>query len=394
MFKGFRNKTIEKRQDIVNFPFKSPLDSKVFNHLIENCIGSISLPIGLALNFNINNIPLVIPVSIEEPSIVAALSSAAKTCVNFTANCENESNTINAQIYLTEIPNIDIAICTLNENKQYIIDTANTFCTSMVNRGGGVIDSKISKIPRKTLESLYIPQSLSSSSDKSDRIILNLEINVCEAMGANITTHIAEGLSPFLTLLTPCVPLIKIVSNYTPKRLVTSEFKIDLNSLEYKGTCGKDVGMRIIEANCWAKDDINRAVTHNKGIMNGIDGVLIAIGQDFRAVEACVHAWASRTGRYESLTNYWIEEMDNGSYNFCGNLSIPICIGVKNSWSNPFYNYTLDILGSPTSQQTSHILASVGLAQNFAALKTLVTEGIQRGHMNLHNKRLNIPSSP
>ena len=198
----------------------------------------------------------------------------------------------------------------------------------------------------------------------------------------------AEGVAPFISKMTGAQVGLRIISNLGNERLTTASFKIPLERLEYKGFSGTEVAERIVEAYEWAKDDKYRAVTHNKGIMNGIDAVAVATGQDWRAIEAACHAWASTESGYQPLTRYWIDKSTQPAL-FCGELILPLHVGTKGGVlkTHPTYNYALGIMGFPTSAELAMSMACVGLAQNFAALRALCTEGISRGHMALHARK-------
>nr|CAG8509046.1 1824_t:CDS:10 [Entrophospora candida] len=369
-----------------NFPING-LDENIADNMIENC-----LPVGLALNFVINDKPIVIPMSIEEPSVIAAVSGAAKTISSykgFTAIAP-ERNMIIAQVALLDIPedSMNLSIKKLLDNKIEIIKFANKFCENMVERGGGVLDIDVRRVP-----------------------------HVCDAMGANCASSVAEGVAPLLSEITGGRIGLRIVSNLNVERIVKASFSIPVSMLAYKDLSGEKVANQMIEAYEFAEIDEYRATTHNKGIMNGIDAVAIATGQDWRAIEAAAHVWACDNSRnnnnnkdaddngndynyYRPLTSYWIEKNENGNGDdqkqqqlmFCGELEMPITVGTAGGVlkTNPVYSYNLGIMGYPNTKELSMIMACVGLAQNFAALRALSTEGIQRGHMSLHAKNLAI----
>ena len=235
---------------------------------------------------------------------------------------------------------------------------------------------------------------------RSHWLILHIHIDVCDAMGANCAATVAEGLAPYIASLLNIQPGLRIVSNLSTSRISTAKFAMPTAQMTYKSVPGLEVARRIIEAYEWAEDDIYRAATHNKGIMNGIDAVAIATGQDWRAIESGSHAWCSYKnragkgqdqGHYGSLTKFYLEERDGDEW-FVGELTLPLCVGTKGGVlnTNPVYSLVLGMMGNPDSKRLATILCSVGLAQNFAALRALVTEGIQRGHMSLHARNIAI----
>jgi len=228
---------------------------------------------------------------------------------------------------------------------------------------------------------------------RRDYLVVHIHVNVCEAMGANIVNTVAEGVAPRIAELVRGRVGLKILSNLSTLRVARSSFRIPVEKMIYKDFSGAEVARRVIEAYEFAEDDPYRAATSNKGIMNGIDAVALATGQDWRAIEAAGHGSATlgEGGRYGSLSKYWIEETD-GREHFCGELELPMPVGTKGGvlLTNPVYHYTHGLLGFPDAKTLATIIVSVGLAQNFAALRALATEGIQRGHMSLHARNIAI----
>ncbi|KAH9265555.1 hydroxymethylglutaryl-CoA reductase, degradative [Batrachochytrium salamandrivorans] len=385
-----------------------PISDEVADNMIENCVGTIGLPIGLALNFVVNGEPLIVPMVIEEPSVVAAVSGAAKTICHsdmhggFQATA-SDRNVIFAQIQLLDVYDVDIdrIISQIQSEKRSILEIANEYCASMLKRGGGAVDLKIRKITRSKPK---------GSDDKSMGfwLVVHIYIDVCDAMGANCASTVAEGVAPFLSRLSGARIGLRIVSNLSSERYATSGFKIPISKLAYKGVSGEDVSKHIVESFEWACDDHYRAITHNKGIMNGIDAVAVATGQDWRAIEAASHISANMLAHsggspcipdhsndlrsYGPLSRYWIEDGDHGEQLLCAEMRLPICVGAAGGAlsTNPVYRYHLGLMGNPDSKKLAMIMVSVGLAQNFAALRALCTEGIQRGHMSLHARNISI----
>ncbi|KAI8928751.1 hydroxymethylglutaryl-coenzyme A reductase-domain-containing protein [Entophlyctis helioformis] len=423
------------------FPL-APIHNDVADNMIENCVGTLGVPIGLALNFVVDGDPLVVPMVIEEPSVVAAVSGAAKTLCSASVSGlgfhshTSDRNVIYAQVQMLDIPDasIDRAIDAVRAESDTILRIANEFCASMQKRGGGAIAVSVRKI-RRSRPVLVAASARSAAAPEAQRavgdpdpslasywLVVHVHIDVCDAMGANCASTVAEGVAPYLARITGGRIGFRIVSNLATERIATGRFRVPTSRLAYKGVPGDQVAERIVEAYEWACDDPYRAITNNKGIMNGIDAVAVATGQDWRAIEASAHAWAALGSRldaatsstanaardqpssaYRPLARYWIEApspestpkpSDIREPMLCGELSLPICVGTSGGVlkTNPVYQYTLGMMGHPSSKRLAAILACVGLAQNFAALRALSTEGIQRGHMSLHARNIAIAS--
>ena len=372
----FYKKTIQERMQILQFlypqlngAYKEGIDLKTADLMVENCVGKISLPVGLGLNFLINSKEYIVPLSTEEPSIIAAASSAAK----FIKENGGFKSSCTAPIMKGQIQVLDINLSSTNEiinkHKEFLIKKANVlYCPRMVSRGGGVVDIKFLTI-----------------NDTSG--VVEVFVNVGEAMGANIINTICEGLAYEVQTLIKCRIGLKILSNYCTERRSFAKFKVPIQNLKYKNFSGKEVAKGIIESFEFAKLNIDRACTHNKGILNGIHAVGTATGQDTRALEAAAHVWASKTGRYMPLNEYSIENEF-----LIGKIDIPMAVGVTGGAfkSNPAYQASNYILGNPSSAELSQIMACVGLACNFSAIRAMITEGIQKGHMSLHAKNIAI----
>ncbi|KAJ3223420.1 hypothetical protein HDU81_009203, partial [Chytriomyces hyalinus] len=364
------------------------LDEKVADNMIENCIGTMGLPVGLALNFVINGTPTVIPMVVEEPSVVAAVSGAAKTISTFGGGftaTTSERNIIFAQVVIMDVVDVNAAAETIRGRSQEVIDIANSFVPNMLARGGGVVGVtvrvqprfKAASRPRKPREVNVVGGGLSDS-----WLVVHLHLDVCDAMGANAASTVSEGVAPFLSQWVGGRIGLRIVSNLCVERLAKATFRMPLAKMAYKSFTGRQVASRMIEAVEWANDDPFRASTHNKGIMNGVDAVAVATGQDWRAIEAAAHAWAAGCGQepeqafYKPLTHYWVEAdegvelvdgSDEGLY-LCGEMEMPISVGTKGGVlkTNPVYTYTLGMMGNPDSKGLARAMISVGLAQNFA----------------------------
>lgn len=356
---------------------KLDLAADLGEHMIENYIGNYSLPFGTALNFVIDNKDVVIPMAIEEPSVVAAASFAAKVSAkNGGFKTKINKREMIGQVALKNVNNIEKARTNLLKHKKDIIERANAAHPSIVKRGGGGRNIEIRHIEADTTE--QTPEFL----------IVHLHVDTQEAMGANMVNTMMEAIAPYLEELSGGTSLMRILSNYATECLATASCIIPPNDLKTLNISGEVVRDRIIEASEFAWADPYRAVTNNKGIMNGIDAVVVATGNDWRAIEAGAHAYASHSGQYRSLTKW---KKDAGG-NLVGTITLPLPIGtVGGSISfHPGAKLAHSILENPTAEQLEGVIASVGLAQNFAAIRALVTEGIQKGHMGLQARSLAI----
>ena len=350
------------------------LDFETANRMIENVYSTHALPLGVATNFKINGRDFLIPFAIEEPSVVAAASNAAKLCRDsggFAADADK--SIMFGQIQLVGITDFDSAAKKIGSAKKELIAFAKTKDSMLVKLGGGPVDlyAKAIETPRGKM------------------LVVYLEVNVLDAMGANAVNTMCEALAPKLEELSGGKARLRIISNLATKRLARSKTVWTKKALE-ESTGGKIKGEEIVEGvlDAWAFacGDPYRGATHNKGIMNGIDAVAIACGQDWRALEAGAHAYASITGKYLPLTKYSKDK--NGD--LVGEIELPIAVGIVGgaTKTHPLAQIALKILGIKNAGELACVLASVGLAQNFAALRALSTEGIQRGHMTLHAKNV------
>ena len=352
----------------------SAIGIDIADRMIENVIGTCELPIGLGLNFLVNGKEYMVPMCIEEPSVVAAASYAAKLARHGGGfKTSSDEPIMIGQIQLMGFKNIKDAKAAILKNKAHIISKANERDSVLVSFGGGAKDIEVREI----------------TSDIGDMIVVHLLVDVRDAMGANAVNTMCEAVSPFLEELTGGHVRLKIISNLADKRLARAKAVWKKEELEKstKGLMkGSDVVDAIIEAYQLAANDPYRCSTHNKGIMNGIDAVVIATGNDFRAVEAGAHSYACVSGAYKPLTKYYKDK--NGD--LIGEIELPIAVGTVGgaTRTKPEAKIALKILGVKTSKELAEVIASVGLAQNFAALRALSTEGIQRGHMRLHAKNI------
>lgn len=366
------NKHLSKKNADL-FMNNSLLNDDIADSLIENQLTQFHLPMGVALNFKIDGKEKVIPMVVEEPSVIAACSNAAKIMGNSGFTTSITTREMIGQIILKEIPDIEKAKASIKAHESDIFKLAKEVHPSIHLRGGGL--KKISL------------QTITDTDNSSTFLTIHLMIDVKDAMGANIINTILEGVTPFVLELTNGASLMSILSNYNTEALVTAKCQVPCKQLTTKLHDGHELAEKIVEASTYAKIDPYRAATHNKGIMNGIDSVVIATGNDPRAVEAGAHAYASRHGQYEGMTNWSI---DKGM--LIGELTLPMAIGTVGGAISvlPMAKANLEMLEVKSSEELARIVLCVGLAQNFAALKALVSDGIQKGHMNLHASSLAI----
>lgn len=337
--------------------------------MIENVIGVMGLPVGLGLNFLINGKDYVVPLVVEEPSIVAALSSAAKLARNAGGfSTESTDPILIGQIQVVDVTQSARAQAALLQRKEEIINLANSLHPNMVARGGGAEDVEVMIHP--------------SSDGSRDMVVVHLLVNTCDAMGANLVNTMCEGVAPLVEAITGGKVFLRILSNLTDRALVWAKTVIPAKLLAGRGYDGEEVRDGIILANDLAIVDPYRAATHNKGVMNGVDAIALATGNDWRALEAAAHAYAARGKSYTSLTRWYRNE--NGD--LVGSIEIPMKVGTVGGplQSNPTVALNHHLLGIRSARELAEIMGAVGLAQNFSALRALVTEGIQQGHMTLH----------
>ncbi|KAK1931516.1 3-hydroxy-3-methylglutaryl-coenzyme A reductase [Phytophthora citrophthora] len=383
------------------------LPLRTANLMIENCIGVLGVPLGLGLNFVIDGKSLSVPMAVEEPSVVAAASSAAKlvAAAGGGFRTATSGNIMTSQIQLVGTEDIPAAIAAIECNRERLLSIANTtLCPNMKKRGGGAVDvycRVVSQAARSAAiaaagSAWYTPCAdelvVNASDPQTQFLVVHIDVDVCEAMGANIVNTVAEGLSEEVSKITRSRVGLRILTNLCMQRRARSVFEIPLKKLGWKGVDGEDVANRIIEAYNFAAIDPYRAVTNNKGIMNGVDAVAVATGQDWRAIESAAHCYASRSGQYASLSHYEIGLASDGSGMrvLRGSLEMPIAVGSKGGalMTHPGYTATHAILQQPTARNLSGILVSVGLAQNFAAIRAIAVTGIQKGHMALHARNI------
>ncbi len=345
------------------------LSVQLADKMIENVIGVMGLPVGLGLNFLINDKDYVVPLVVEEPSIVAALGSAAKLAREGGGfQVESDEPMLIGQVQIVDVANAARAKSALLQRKHEILNLANSLHPKMIARGGGARDLEVFIHP--------------SDGPGGDMVVLHLLVDTRDAMGANLVNTMCEGVASLVETISEGRVFLRILSNLADRAVVRARVRIPVESLTGKGFDGAQVRDGIIVANDFARIDPYRAATHNKGIMNGIDAVALATGNDWRAIEAGAHAFAARGGRYTALTHW--RKADNGD--LLGELEIPIKVGTVGGplQTNPTVALNLRILDVESARELAEVMGAVGLAQTFSALRALVTEGIQQGHMTLH----------
>ncbi|WML24097.1 hydroxymethylglutaryl-CoA reductase, degradative [Neobacillus sp. OS1-33] len=375
--KGLALSNVISTEDAILLKDDLHLPAEVADHMIENQIATYELPLGVAVNFLIDQKEYVVPMAVEEPSVIAAASSAAKM-INLAGGFQTtiQNRTMIGQVVLKDIPDMIFARDMVIKHQKDILQKANEAHPSIVKRGGGA------------KEIIIRPIAADKTFQTPSFLVIHLHIETLEAMGANIVDTMVEAIKPYLEKLTNGTALMAILSNYATECLATANCRIPVWSLGKGEYTGEEVRNRIIEACQLAIADPYRAVTHNKGIMNGIDSVVLATGNDWRAIEAGVHAFAARSGQYRSLSSW--SKAENGD--LLGSLTVPLPIGAVGGSINfhPAAQLSKRILGYQSAKELESIIVSVGLAQNLSALKALVTEGIQKGHMGLQAKSLAI----
>jgi hydroxymethylglutaryl-CoA reductase len=383
---GFYNLSLEGRlaelaqhgelsaEDIAALSGQSGLAIEQADHMIENVVGLHALPLGIALNFIVNGREVLIPMAIEEPSVVAGASFMAKLARlggGFIAKADPPE--MIGQIQLLGVTNLLSAQQVILKQKISLLAQISELDPVLKQLGGGPRDLEVRLIEGSPIGSF---------------LVVHLIYDVRDAMGANAVNTAVERLAPQLEAITGGKAHLRILSNLADRRLARAQCTIPLDQLAFGDYRAEDVRDGIIAAWAFAVVDPYRAATHNKGIMNGIDPVVIATGNDWRAIEAGAHAYAARGGRYTSLSTWGEDEQGN----LVGSLELPLAVGIVGGATrvHPVARACIKLLGVTTSGELAEIIASVGLAQNLAALRALATEGIQRGHMGLHARQVAI----
>ncbi|PWI57865.1 hydroxymethylglutaryl-CoA reductase, degradative [Sulfoacidibacillus thermotolerans] len=379
-FPGFYRLSVEERVNLVAQEVNLTKEEKDLlfgvtpfsvdrgDFMIENVVGMMPLPLGIAVNFKINGKEILVPMVIEEPSVVAAASNMARAAYESGGFTTSYSGSMmRAQVQVVDVADPYAAMARIYEHRSSILELCNSKDPTLVSFGGGARDIEVFVL----------------HTQKQPMVILHLLVDTRDAMGANTVNTMAEAVAPFIEQITAGRVLLRIISNLADRRLVRARTVVTPEAIG-----GHEVVENILLAQQFAEFDPYRAATHNKGIMNGISAVVLATGNDTRAVEAGAHAYACRSGRYMSLTRW---EKD-GEGNLVGTLEIPMAVGIVGgaTKSHPFAQLALKIMGVHTAEDLAGIIASVGLAQNLGALRALASEGIQQGHMALHARNLAI----
>ena len=350
----------------------SGLTLETADHMIENAVGVFSLPLGIAQNFIVNGKSVLVPMVVEEPSVVAAVSYMAKLAQSgggFKAWMSSQE--MIGQVQLLDLADVDAAQNLIETHKLDLLQQASALNPGLTRHGGGIRELEVRRISESPIGAF---------------LVVHLILDVADAMGANMVNTAVESLAPLLEELTGGRAHLRILSNLSDRRLATAEVTLPVEVLAFEEFSGEQVRDGVIEAWAFAEADPYRAATHNKGIMNGVDAVLLATGNDWRAVEAGAHAFAARGGRYTSLSTW--SKTDDGSLK--GSLTLPLAIGIVGGATrvHPGAKTNLQLMGVEHAKDLGEIIAAVGLAQNLAALRALATEGIQKGHMSLHARQV------
>ena len=340
--------------------------------MIENVVGTYALPLGIAANFLINGRDTLIPMTVEEPSVLAAISHAAKLIrAGGGFQAEATEPVMIGQVQVLDIPDLEAARRAILDHSAELMDRANAVSDSIVQYGGGARGIEARPFPETPVGPMLIVHLLFDSRD---------------AMGANTVNTAAEAISPRIAELTGGRTNLRILSNLADRRTATAHCTIPAGALDMPDLSGRDVARLIAEANAFAVVDPYRAATHNKGIMNGIDAVCIATGNDWRAIEAGAHSYAARKGRYTALTDWHVD----GNGDLYGEITLPMAVGTVGGATkvHPTARVAMKILGVRSAAELAEVMACVGLAQNLAAIRALSTHGIQKGHMRLHARQV------
>ena len=383
---GFRNLSPDERRavlaaqtgltqgDAAVLSGRDILPLELANGMIENVIGKFEIPLGVATNFRVNSKDYLVPMAVEEPSVVAAASYMAKLArVDGGFVADADEPIMRAQIQVLGVTDVDAAKQAILADKGSLIELANSKDAVLISLGGGCKDIEV-----HTFE----------TSPVGPMVVAHLLVDVRDAMGANTVNTMAELLAPRVAALAGGQSRLRILSNLADRRLVRASVTVSAETLSTETLDGAEVAQGIVEACALALIDPYRAATHNKGIMNGIDPVVVATGNDWRAIEAGAHAFAAQSGRYTSLTTWEI----NTENQLVGSIELPMALGLVGgaTKTHPAAQAALKVLNVESATELAMVVASVGLAQNMAALRALATEGIQKGHMALHARNIAI----
>jgi len=383
---GFYNMTLnERHKKIVEAfaPLSAPnldawtsggISAEAADHMIENVVGMHSLPLGIALNFQVNGKDVLVPMTLEEPSVVAGASFMAKlarTGGGFQATTTDPL--MIGQMQVINVTNLYEAKLKLYEHKAELLADADTIDPILKKFGGGARDLEV---------------RIFEDSPIGGFLVVHLIYDVRDAMGANAVNTACERLAPKIEAITGGKVHLRILSNLADRRIARARCTIPVKELAFDNFSGEEVRDGIIAAYAFAAVDPYRAATHNKGIMNGVDSVVIATGNDWRAIEAGAHAYAVKNGQYTSLSTWG----KDGQGSLVGTIEMPMAVGIVGGATkvHPAAQAAVKLMEVKTANELAEIIVSVGLAQNMAALRAPATEGIQRGHMSLHARQVAI----
>lgn len=364
---------------VLKVPGGLPLEQA--DKMVENVVGTYGLPLGIATNFVVNGRDVLVPMVIEEPSVVAGASFAAKLARSAGGfHAETSEPLMIGQMQVLELATPQAAAERVLENKQRLLDLANSTDPVVVSLHGGARDVEVRVI---------------EDSPVGPMLVVHLVYDCRDAMGANMVNTACEALAPLVEEMTSGRVNLRILSNLADRRLARARCVVLAGELETKDMPGELVAQRIVEAYALAAVDPYRAATHNKGVMNGIDAVVMATGNDWRAIEAGAHAYAARDGLYRSLSTWQFVAGDpTGAKQaaLVGTLEVPMAVGTVGGATrvHPLARFALQLLGTKSARELAEVIVSVGLAQNLAAIRALATEGIQKGHMALHARQIAI----
>lgn len=357
--------------DLASLGSERPSDLAVADKMVENCVGVLPMPVGLGLNFQINGRDYTVPMVVEEPSVVAAASNMARVIrASGGFSAEATEPLMIAQVQILDVADPFESRRAIESAADDIVAEANRQQPRMVARGGGARSLEVRVLDGDPV-----------------MLVVHLLVDCRDAMGANLVNEMAEGVAPLLERVTGGRVRLRILSNLSDRRMARAGCAITEDLLARRGHSGPEVAAGVVEAYQFAAADPYRAATHNKGVMNGIDAVGVATGNDWRGLEAGAHAYAARNGRYEPLTRWWRQD---GRLH--GQIDVPMAVGTVGGSTavQPALRALRKVLVVESAGELGMVMAAVGLAQNLAALTALASEGIQRGHMNLHARRFEI----
>ncbi len=381
---GFYRRSVEERAAIVSrwadlsndesVALDGGLDRSQADSMVENVVGRFSLPLGIATNVRVNGRDRLVPMAVEEPSVIAAASHGAllaRQGGGFVA--ETDEPVMIGQIQILDLPGGDLiaAAAAVESVREEIVEVADAQSRSLPRLGGGTKEVKTRQFP---------------DTPAGPMLIVHLHFDTRDAMGANAVNSACEAIAPIVERATGGRVLLRILSNLASERLARTRCLVPVSALGRDGLDGRDVARWIVEAGAFAEVDPWRAATHNKGIMNGVSPIAIATGNDWRGVEAGAHAWAASGGPYTSLSRWRLNEEGD----LVGSLELPLALGIVGggTQAHPTARTALKILDVGSGRELAEVAASVGLAQNLSALRALVSEGIQPGHMSLHARQV------